>query len=119
VSALIGALVVLACPQEPVPLRRGFFVYGDRVFLASNRKGTRDGAFRLRPRGGTPMTRGHRLQIMLTPQELSEIDDWRYMRRMPSRAAAVRALLKLGLVSIEVEVGRAGLESQNGDASKQ
>ena len=34
-SALIGALVVLACPQEPVPPRRGFFVYGDRVFLAS------------------------------------------------------------------------------------
>ena len=56
------------------------------------------------------MTRGHRLQIMLTPQEVRKVDDWRYMRRMPSRAAAVRALLKLGLASIEVEVGRAGFE---------
>ena len=62
----------------------------------------------------TPMTRGRRLQIMLTPQELREIDDWRFMRRMPSRAAAVRALLKLGLASIEVDVGRAGFESQDG-----
>ena len=67
----------------------------------------------------TPVTRGHRLQIMLTPQEVRKVDDWRYMRRMPSRAAAVRALLKLGLASIEVEVGRAGFESQNGGASKE
>ena len=65
------------------------------------------------------MTRGQRLQIMLTPQELREIDDWRFMRRMPSRAAAVRALLKLGLDSIEVDVGRAGFESQDGGASKE
>jgi hypothetical protein len=42
-------------------------------------------------------TREQRLQVMLTPQELSEIDDWRFMQRMPSRAAALRALLKLGL----------------------
>ena len=66
----------------------------------------------------TPMTRGRRLQIMLTPQELREVDDWRLMRRMPSRAAAVRALLKLGLASIEVDVGRAGFESDGG-ASKE
>jgi hypothetical protein len=66
----------------------------------------------------TPMTRGRRLQIMLTPQELREVDDWRFMRRMPSRAAAVRALLKLGLASIEVDVGRAGFESDGG-ASKE
>jgi hypothetical protein len=65
------------------------------------------------------MTRGHRLQIMLTPQEVRKVDDWRYMRRMPSRAAAVRALLKLGLASIEVDVSRAGYESQNGGASKE
>ena len=84
-----------------------------------NRKGTRDGAFRLRCKEATPMTRGHRLQIMLTPQEVRKVDDWRYMRRMPSRAAAVRALLKLGLASIEVEVGRAGFELQNGGAPKE
>ena len=66
------------------------------------------------------MTRGQRLQITLTEQELRKIDDWRFMRRMPSRAAAVRALLKLGLASIEVDVGRAdSSEAQNGGASKE
>ena len=65
------------------------------------------------------MTRGQRLQIMLTPQELRKIDDWRFMRRMPSRAAAVRALLKLGLSSMEVDAGRAGFELQDGGASKE
>ena len=44
-------------------------------------------------------TRGQRLQVMLTVIELSKVDDWRFIQRMPSRAAAVRALLKLGLAS--------------------
>jgi hypothetical protein len=44
-------------------------------------------------------TRGQRLQVMLTPQELRKIDDWRFMQRMPSRSAALRVLLKLGLAS--------------------
>lgn len=43
------------------------------------------------------LTRGERLQIMLTPDELKALDDWRFERRMPSRAAAVRELLKRGL----------------------
>jgi hypothetical protein len=38
-------------------------------------------------------------KFMLTPQELRKIDDWRFMQRMPSRSAALRALLKLGLAS--------------------
>jgi hypothetical protein len=42
-------------------------------------------------------TRGERLQIMLTAEELTALDDWRYSRRMPSRAAAVRELLRRGL----------------------
>ena len=41
--------------------------------------------------------REERLQIMLSPEELSAIDNFRYGRRMPSRAAAVRELLQLGL----------------------
>jgi len=41
--------------------------------------------------------RGERLQIMLTPEELEALDTWRFGRRMPSRAAAVRELLKRGL----------------------
>ena len=34
---------------------------------------------------------------MLTPQELRALDDWRFKSRMPSRAAAIRELLKRGL----------------------
>lgn len=41
--------------------------------------------------------RGERLQIMLTEEELAALDDWRFARRMPSRAAAVRDLLRRGL----------------------
>jgi hypothetical protein len=43
--------------------------------------------------------RDERLQIMLTPEELSLIDDFRFEHRMPTRAAAVRELLKLGLAA--------------------
>jgi Zn ribbon nucleic-acid-binding protein len=38
-----------------------------------------------------------RLQIMLAPEELAALDNWRFEKRMPSRAAAVRELLRLGL----------------------
>ena len=41
--------------------------------------------------------RAERLQIMLTDEEQAAIDDWRFQQRMPSRAAAVRELLKRGL----------------------
>jgi hypothetical protein len=44
-------------------------------------------------------SREERLQIMLSPDELSVIDDFRFVHRMPTRAAAVRELLKLGLAS--------------------
>lgn len=43
--------------------------------------------------------RGERLQIMLTTEELEVLDSWRFQRRMPSRAAAVRELLKRGLMA--------------------
>ena len=43
--------------------------------------------------------RDERLQIMLTEHELSALDDWRFARRMPSRAAAVRELLRRGLAA--------------------
>jgi hypothetical protein len=45
------------------------------------------------------LSRGERLQIMLTGDELKAVDDWRFRVRMPSRAAAVRELLKRGLVA--------------------
>lgn len=41
--------------------------------------------------------RGERLQIMLSPEELAIIDDFRFKHRMPTRAAAVRELMRLGL----------------------
>ncbi|WFU16899.1 hypothetical protein [Bradyrhizobium sp. CB3481] len=44
-----------------------------------------------------PDVRGERLQVMLSPDELTLIDDFRFKHRMPTRAAAVRELLKLGL----------------------
>ena len=43
------------------------------------------------------VNRGERLQIMLTAAELEVLDDWRFKTRMPSRASAVRELLKRGL----------------------
>ncbi|MES1202558.1 MAG: hypothetical protein ABUS57_14040 [Pseudomonadota bacterium] len=43
------------------------------------------------------LTRGERLQIMLTESELEALDDWRFRLRMPSRASAVRELLRRGL----------------------
>ena len=45
------------------------------------------------------LTRGERLQIMLTQEEVEALDTWRFSRRMPSRAAAVRELLKRGLAA--------------------
>jgi hypothetical protein len=47
----------------------------------------------------TNLTREQRLQIMLTDEELAALDDWRFARRMPTRAAAVRELLKRGLAA--------------------
>jgi hypothetical protein len=55
------------------------------------------------------LTRGERLQIMLTSEEVAALDNWRFSRRMPSRAAAVRELLKRGLVAegfTSADVGR-------------
>ena len=45
------------------------------------------------------LKRPERLQIMLTEEELKALDDWRFVRRMPSRAAAIRELLKRGLAA--------------------
>jgi hypothetical protein len=37
---------------------------------------------------------------MLSPDELSVLDDFRFKHRMPTRAAAVRELLRLGLTVV-------------------
>jgi len=59
------------------------------------------------------LTREQRLQIMLTEEELSIIDDWRFERRMPTRAAAVRELLKRGLAAEGFTTAVAGEKSQD------
>jgi hypothetical protein len=56
--------------------------------------------------------RGERLQVMLSPDELAALDDFRFKYRMPTRAAAVRELLKLGL-TVATTDGKAGMKSSN------
>ena len=43
------------------------------------------------------LARGIRIQIMLTGDEWKAINDWRFRRHLPSRASAVRELLRRGL----------------------
>jgi hypothetical protein len=57
--------------------------------------------------------RGERLQIMLTEEELRILDDWRFSRRMPSRAAAVRELLTRGLAAEGFLRSEAGARSKD------
>jgi hypothetical protein len=59
------------------------------------------------------LTRGIRLQIMLTPEEVELLDNWRFSRRMPSRAAAVRELLKLGLATEGLHLARVDQHSRD------
>jgi hypothetical protein len=57
------------------------------------------------------LTRGERLQIMLSPEELAAVDDFRFKQRMPSRAAAVRELFRLGLASVGIQAAEPGVKS--------
>jgi hypothetical protein len=59
------------------------------------------------------LTRPERLQIMLTQDELAALDDWRFSRRMPSRAAAVRELLKRGLEAEGVQTADGKMRSRD------
>jgi hypothetical protein len=59
------------------------------------------------------INRGERLQIMLTDDELKVLDDWRFTRRMPSRAGAVRELLKRGLAAEGFEIANARTKSKS------
>ena len=46
-----------------------------------------------------PPKRTEKLQLMLDDEELKAIDDWRFANRMPSRAAAIRELLRRGMLA--------------------
>jgi hypothetical protein len=58
------------------------------------------------------ITRGERMQIMLTAAEVAALDDWRFAKRMPSRAAAIRELLKRGLAADGFDTADAGSQSK-------
>lgn len=58
------------------------------------------------------LARETRLQIMLEESELAAIDAWRFKHHMPSRAAAIRHLLRLGL-GVTQERANPGMRSQD------
>ncbi|WFU39588.1 hypothetical protein QA640_35360 [Bradyrhizobium sp. CB82] len=58
------------------------------------------------------LSRAERLQIMLSQTELRAVDTWRFRKRMPSRASALRELLKRGLAA------EGFLEADEGQKSK-
>ena len=58
-------------------------------------------------------SRLERLQIMLDSQELKALDDWRFKKRMPSRAAAVREIIRRGLAAEGFESALAGQGSSS------
>ena len=59
------------------------------------------------------LMRGERLQIMLTKDELEALDSWRFGKRMPSRASAVRELLKRGLAAEGFDLVMRGSKSED------
>jgi hypothetical protein len=64
--------------------------------------------------GGTNgSSRGERLQIMLSADELTVLDDFRFKKRMPSRAAAIRELLKRGLSAEGFQAAAFGSKSED------
>jgi hypothetical protein len=48
---------------------------------------------------------------MLSPEELELVDNFRFQHRMPSRAAAVRELFRLGLAAADSNISLPGLKS--------
>jgi hypothetical protein len=50
---------------------------------------------------------------MLSGEELRVLDDFRFRKRMPSRAAAIRELLKRGLAAEGLEAAAFGAKSED------
>jgi hypothetical protein len=57
--------------------------------------------------------REERLQIMMSKEELDAVDNWRFDKRMPTRAAAVRELLRRGLAAEAFDLAENGAKSSN------
>jgi len=62
---------------------------------------------------GNGREREERLQIMLNDEELTALDDWRFAMRMPSRAAAIRELLRRGLADIDAKKAAGNRKSKD------
>ena len=52
------------------------------------------------------LKRSYRLQIMFNAEDLAILDAWRFEKRLPNRAEAVRALLQRGLMAKGYEAER-------------
>jgi hypothetical protein len=61
----------------------------------------------------TESSRDNRLQIMLSTEEWKALDDWRFAKRMPSRAAAIRELLRRGLDAEGFKLADGSAKSQD------
>jgi hypothetical protein len=48
--------------------------------------------------GARKPERTERLQVVLSSEELAAVDEFRFENRLPSRAAAVRELMRRGLL---------------------
>jgi metal-responsive CopG/Arc/MetJ family transcriptional regulator len=57
--------------------------------------------------------RVERVLVMLDEDELRTLDTWRFEHRMPSRSAAIRELLRMGLGGIDGEEAAQGLKSES------
>lgn len=57
--------------------------------------------------------REERLQVMLLAEEIHAIDDFRFANRMPSRAAAIRELLRRGIAAEGFAVASPGIRSSD------
>jgi hypothetical protein len=57
--------------------------------------------------------RPERLQIMLSAEELTAVENWRFEKRMPSRASAVRELLRRGLAAEGSVTAEHGMKSSD------
>ena len=66
-------------------------------------------------KGRKGLAREQRLQIMLSPEELTAVGNFRFQHRMPSRAAAVRDLLRRGLAALGTVLENTAIKS--GDCS--
>jgi hypothetical protein len=62
-------------------------------------------------KGGTGLVREQRLQIMLSPEELKAVENFRFHHRMPSRAAAIRELLRHGIAAAGLVAENTGVKS--------